>query len=111
MLTIEERMHMYKGKKLFVDNISKVFEIKELNSNVTKVEYEVYTKYVPEVDAAYYAEFIVVTFTSDAKSVRAVSGTSNNGIFVEIGKLINGGYYEELNYYESVKSSSTKVEL
>ena len=38
-------------------------------------------------------------------------GVSNNGIFIEIGKLINGGYYEELNYYESVKSSSTKVEL
>lgn len=111
MLTIEERMYMYKGKKLFVDHVSKAFEDPTLYSNVTKVEYEVYTKYVPEVDAAYYAEFIVVTFTSDAKSVRTVSGTSNNGIFVEIGKLINGGYYEELDYYESVVACSDKVEL
>ena len=111
MLTIEERMHMYKGKKLFVDNISKVFEIKELNSNVTKVEYEVYTKYNPEYDATYFAEFVVVTFVGGGKSVRTISGTSNNGIFQEIGKLINGGYYEEVGYYECVKSTSTRVEL
>jgi hypothetical protein len=102
---------MYKGKKLFVDHVSKAFEDPTLYSNVTKIEYEVYSKYNPEFDVTYYTEFIVVTFTSDAKSVRTVSGTSNNGIFIEIGKLINGGYYEELNYYKSVAACSDKVEL
>jgi hypothetical protein len=111
MLTFGERIKMYKGKKLFVETVSKAFEEPTLYSNVKKVEYEVYSRYNPEFDTTYYAEFIVVTFTSDAKSVRTVTGTSNNGIFVEIGKLINGGYYEELDYYNKVVSCSDKLNL
>lgn len=111
MMTVEERMHMYKGKKLFVETVSKAFEEPALYSNVKKVAYEVYSKYNSEFDVTYYAEFIVVTFTSDAKSVRNVSGTSNNGIFVEIGKLINGGYYDEVPYYEQVKTNSELMEV
>lgn len=111
MLTVEERMHMYKGKKLFIDHISEAFADPALYSNVTKVEYEAYSKYNPEFDTTYYTEFVVVTFESGAKSIRTVSGTSNNGIFVEIGKLINGGYYDELDYYNSVVNCSNKVNL
>jgi hypothetical protein len=112
MLTLEQRMHMYKGKKLFVEGISKVFKIKSLNSNVKKVEYEVYSR-VSRMDgeSIYYSEFIIVTFTSGAISVRNVSGNSNNTIFGEIGKLIDGGYYDEVHYYEKVKESGILVEV
>ncbi len=109
MLTIEERMNMYKGKKLFIDAISKVFEDPTLYSNVIKIEYEVYSKQFN--DDTFYTEFVIVTFVSSAKSVRNVSGTSNNGIFAELGELINGGYYEEVHYYESVVACSDKIEL
>lgn len=112
MLTLEQRMSMYKGKKLFIDSISKVFKIKALNSNVKKVEYEVYSRTSRmDEESTYYSEFIIVTFTSGAISVRNVSGTSNNGIFVEIGKLINGGYYDEVDYYNKVKESGILVEV
>ena len=36
MLTVEERMHMYRGKKLFIDHISKVFEDEYLQSKPQK---------------------------------------------------------------------------
>jgi hypothetical protein len=112
MLTLEQRMHMYKGKKLFIDHISKVFEDEYLQSNVKKVEYEVYER-VSKMDgeSIYYTEFVVVTFTSGAISVRNISGNSNNASFREIGKLIDGGYYDEVEYYEKVKESSTLVEV
>lgn len=108
-MTIEERIDMYQHKKLFIDGISKVFEIEALQSNVKKIEYEVYSKQFNE--DTFYTEFIVITLGSGTKSMRTVSGTSVNGIFREIGRLIDGGYYDELKYYKSVVESSTKVNL
>ena len=110
MLTVEERMHMYRGKKLFIDHISKVFEDEYLQSNVAKVEYEVYCKVV-DPETIYYTEFAVVTFVGGGKSVRVISGNSNNTNFQEIGKLINGGYYDELEFYKRVRESSDVVHL
>jgi hypothetical protein len=110
MLTVEERMHMYRGKKLFIDHISKVFEDEYLQSNVAKVEYEVYCKVI-DSETIYYTEFAVVTFVGGGKSVRVISGNSNNTNFREIGKLIDGGYYDEVEYYEKVKENSTLVEV
>ena len=110
MLTVEERMHMYRGKKLFIDHISKVFEDEYLQSNVARVDYEVYSKVI-DPETTYYTEFVVVTFTGGGKSVRVISGNSNNANFREIGKLIDGGYYDELEFYKRVKESSDVVNL
>jgi hypothetical protein len=112
MLTLEQRMHMYQGKKRFTDHISKVFEDEYLMSNVTKVDYEVYER-VSKMDgeSIYYSEFVVVTFVSGAKSVRNVSSSSNNAIFREVGELIDGGYYDEVEYYEKVKESGKLLEV
>lgn len=111
MLTLEQRMHMYKGKKLFIDHISKVFEDEYLMSNVERVDYEVYSTLSPDGHDTWYTEFVVVTFTSGAISVRNISGNSNNANFREIGKLIDGGYYDEIEYYKKVKENSTFVEV
>lgn len=110
MLTVEERMHMYRGKKLFIDHISKVFEDEYLQSNVARVDYEVYSKVI-DPETTYYTEFVVVAFTGGSKSVRVISGNSNNANFREIGKLIDGGYYDELEFYKRVKESSDVVNL
>ena len=112
MLTMEQRMHMYDGKKRFINHVSKVFEDEYLMSNVTKVEYEVYER-VSKMDneSLYYSEFVIVTFTSGAKSVRNVSGNSNNACFREIGQLIDGGYYDEVEYYNKVKESGKLLEV
>ena len=110
MLTVEERMHMYRGKKRFIDHISKVFEDEYLMSNVAKVEYEVYSKAAPDGDI-WYTEFAVVTFVGGGKSVRNISGNSNNANFREIAKLIDGGYYDELEFYKRAKELGTFVEV
>lgn len=111
MLTLEQRMHMYKGKKLFIDHISKVFEDEYLKSNVEKVDYEVYSKLSPDGHDTWYTEFVVVTFVGGGKSVRNINGNSNNANFREIGKLIDGGYYDEIPYYEQVRTNSELMEV
>lgn len=111
MLTMDQRMQMYRGKKRFIDNISKVFEAERLMSNVERVDYEVYSKLSPDGHDTWYTEFVVVTFVGSGKSVRVISGNSNNANFREIGKLIDGGYYDELEFYKRVKESGTFVEV
>ena len=109
MLTMDQRLEMYRGKKFFINNISKVFEL-DSKSNVEKVDYEVYSKTAPDGDI-WYTEFAVVTFVGGGKSVRVISGNSNNANFREIAKLIDGGYYDELEFYKRAKESGTFVEV
>ena len=109
-MTDQQRIAMYRKKKAFVDNISKALELSD--TTVNKVSYEVWTRYNERFNMNVYYEFIVVEFIGGAESHRNVSGTSHSGIFQEIGKLINGGYYEEKGYYESfAEEGFTKVEL
>lgn len=109
MLTMDQRLEMYRGKKFFINNISKVFEL-DSKSNVEKVGYEVYSKAAPDGDI-WYTEFAVVTFVGGGKSVRNISGNSNNANFREIAKLIDGGYYDELEFYKRAKELGTFVEV
>ena len=111
-MTDQQRIAMYQSKKVFVDNISKAFENLTGRNSVNKVSYEVWTRYNERFNMNVYYEFIVVEFKGGAESHRNVSGTSHSGVFQEIGKLINGGYYEEKGYYESfAEEGFTKVEL
>ena len=111
MMTIEEKLKMYKGKKAFVDAISKAFETRPAGSSVASVQYEVYKKEINK-DVTYFAEYLVVTFLDGGKSVRAANGNSNTCNFQEIGKLIDGGYYTEVKDYETLSESGfTKVEV
>lgn len=110
MMTIEERIKMYKSKKLFIDNISRALEVS--NTNVMRVDYEVLTKFNDVFKIDVYNEFIIVTFVGGAKSVKSTSGNSDSANFREIGKLIDGGYYDEVRYYESLFDEGfTKVNL
>jgi hypothetical protein len=110
-MTTDRKIDMYQHKKLFIDGISKVFEIEALQSNVKKIEYEVLTKVIDE-STTDYREFVIITFVGGAKSIRTITGNSNNANFKEIGNLINGGYYDEIEYHESLLTNGyTAVEL
>ena len=110
-MTYEQRIDMYKHKKLFIEGISKVFQNESLKSNVESIDYVVLTKVIDE-STTDYREFVIITFTSGAKSIRTITGNSNNANFREIGNLIDGGYYEEIKYYEELfLSGYTIVEL
>lgn len=99
MMTIDEKIKMYKRKKTFIDNISKAFELS--GSTVVSVGYEVYRKEI-NPDDIYFMEYLVVTFVGGTKIVRIANGNSDTANFREIGKLIDGGYYDELAFYETI---------
>ena len=78
------------NKKQFVEAISQA--IVGNVPSIEKVEYEKYHR----ADKNWTQEYIVVYYTGGAIGVRSVSATSCGAIFQEIGKLLFGGYYQEV---------------
>jgi hypothetical protein len=108
-MTNTQRIDMYKRKKTFINNISRAFELSE--STVMSVGYEVYRKEISP-DDTYFMEYLVITFVGGAKIVRIANGNSDAANFREIGKLIDGGYYDEVDFYETIlENGYTKVNL
>lgn len=108
-MTVAEKIEMYKRKKAFIDDLSKALRMRACMA-VTQVEYEVYKK--TENDSDYFEEYLVVTFNGGAKSVRCANGNSYIANYVEIGKLLYGGYYDELPRYKAlVEEGFTKINL
>lgn len=103
-MTITEKIEMYTNKKHFVDGISKVFETLSNTGGVKKISYELYEKDVDET-TAYFYEYIVVHFEGGAKSPINANGNSNAANFRAISRLIDGGYYDEVKYYEDMEAS------
>lgn len=101
MMTFEEKIKMYRGKKTFIENISKAFEARPSGSTVASITYEVFKKEI-NVETTYFAEYLVVTFFGGAKSVRSANGNGTIANFQELAKLIDGGYYDEVRDYETI---------
>lgn len=100
-MNINEKIEMYKGKKVFINYLSKAFEMRPSGLSVEKVDYEVWVKEV-NPDTTYVAEYLIVTFDGGGKSVRNVIGNSNLSNLAELSKLVNGGYYDEVKAYMSL---------
>lgn len=94
-------------KKTFVSNLDGVFadpDVKKRTS-IFEIEYDVFaTKYGIH-------EYIVITFNGGGKNVRNCEGNSLTAVFREIGKLLNGGYYDELGSYEKLKEIEEEIEV
>ena len=99
-MTIEEKMEMYREKNRFIEGLSAVFETHPRGSSVEKITYEVYEKDIDEVRTD-FREWIVVHFVGGGISPKYVTGNSNTANFKVLGPMLNGGYYEEVNDYES----------
>ena len=109
-MTVTEKIEMYKRKKQFVDDISNVLSTRAYRMGIMYVDYEVYRK--TEDNSDYFVEFIVVVYDGGGKAVRCVNGNSNYANYVEIGKLLDGGYYGELPRYRALTEEGfTKVRL
>jgi hypothetical protein len=110
-MTITEKMEMYRTKKAFVNDLSKAFEGKSVNSSVTRIDYEVYHKEVTRNDMVYqhYVEFVIVRFEGGAMSTKVVSGNSNTANFTVIGSLLNGGDYDTNPYYFTMAENGYKL--
>jgi hypothetical protein len=103
-MTVDEKMNMFKEKKAFIDNISKVFEAKPVGSSVESIKYEVYKKLINREEGAitYFTEYLVVTFVGGEKAVRIANGNSNIANFQELGKMIECGYFDEVLDYDAL---------
>jgi hypothetical protein len=114
MMTVAEKIEMFKGKKAFIKDISNAFEGKSVNSSVSKIDYEVYHKEVTRDGNVYqhYVEFVIVRFYGGGKSVKVVSGNSNTANFRVLGSMLDGGYYEDNMGYDKLSEMGfTKVNL
>lgn len=108
MMTVEERIKMYKDKKAFIDNISKALELS--STTVMNVNYEVYKKDFNE--HTYYEEFLVVTYCGGSIAVRRVNGNSDSANLRSLAAIVDGGYYDEVRDYEELTEYGfTKVDL
>lgn len=114
-MMVEEKIQMFKEKKAFIDGVNVAFQVRPRKHSVRKVEYEVYSKQINNehvTDYTYYQEYLVVTFDGGGKSVRSANGNSCTANFRELGKLIDGGYYDEMELYNTLEERGfEKVEL
>lgn len=109
-MTITEKIEMYKRKKAFVDDISTVLGTHSHRMGIMYVDYEVYRKTDDNRD--YFVEFVVVVYDGGGQAVRCVNGNSNYANYVEIGKLLDGGYYDEIPRYRALTEEGfTKINL
>ena len=104
-MTTAEKLAMYANKKAFIETVSKAFEKNLSKSSITSIGYEVYHRKVTinDEERDHYVEYVVVNFIGGGKCVRFVSGNSNTANFRVIGGLLEGGYYDEVPDYNSLK--------
>lgn len=54
-------------------------------------------------------EFIVIQFEGGGISVRNATGNSTVANIAELAKLLNGGYYDEVEYYKKQKEQQNEI--
>lgn len=96
-MTIEERVNMYSEKKLFIDALDKVFQMKPVGSLIEKISYEVYQKEIN--NEMRFKEWLILHFEGGAMLAAQVTGNSNIANLRAISTYLDGGYYEEVRMY------------
>lgn len=96
MVNVEHKRCLLE-KKLFVDKLS--FALSGNCGQVVDVRYEAYES---ENDSE-PREFIIITFFGGAISVRNVHMNSHSAILRELGRLVDGDYYDEVDYYNRLR--------
>lgn len=110
-MTTTEKLAMYKEKRAFIKNLSRAFEFRPAGSTVESIDYEVYSIELAD-GVTQYKEFVIVTFFGGGTSVKTVNGNSNTANFRALGTMLDGGYYSEVDSYETLtKIGYEKVEL
>lgn len=99
-MTFEERVAMWSEKKVFIDALDKVFQMKPTGSTIEKISYEVYQKEIG--GAMRYIEWLVLHFEGEAMLATQATGCSNIANLRTIASYLNGGYYEEVRTYRSL---------
>ena len=83
-------------KKIVFDEMGRA--ISKALPNIRSIELDIFKT---EDEITY--EYIVVTFKGGAISVRNANINSMSANIYEISKLVNGGYYNEVEAYQNLK--------
>lgn len=85
------------NKVKFINDLNKI--IPNYKTSIKKIEYKVFRcdNFKEEFgNQIYYQEYLVVTYDGGAISVRCCNGNSFTAIFEELTKMLDGGYYDEV---------------
>ena len=90
-------------KRLFVEALSQAFN-ESVGHSIEKLDYDIF--YVDDIRH----EYLVVTYDGGAIAARNCCGDSLSAIFGEIARLFNGGYYDEVSDYLTLKGKSVSLD-
>ena len=90
-------------KRLFVEALSQAFN-ESVGHSIEKLDYDIF--YVDDIRY----EYLVVTYDGGAIAARNCYGDSLSAIFGEIARLFNGGYYDEVSDYLTLKGKSVSLD-
>ena len=90
-------------KRLFVEALSQAFN-ESVGHSIEKLDYDIF--YVGDIRY----EYLVVTYDGGAIAARNCYGDSLSAIFGEIARLFNGGYYDEVSDYLTLKGKSVSLD-
>ena len=85
------------NKVKFVNDLNKV--ISTYKTGIKKIEYRVFRCDFCKDEfggQVYHQEYLVVTYDGGALGVRSCNGDSFTAIFEELTKMLDGGYYDEV---------------
>ena len=103
MMTIEERLKMYREKRQFIYDVSMAFIKNPKGHSIDGIVYEVFF----EGDTS-FAEWLTVQYEGGAEAHCCVSGNSNSANFEVVARMVNGGCYEQNQYYDWLTSRGFK---
>ena len=90
-------------KRLFVEALSQAFN-ESVGHSIEKLDYDIF--YVDDIRY----EYLIVTYDGGAIAARNCYGDSLSAIFGEIARLFNGGYYDEVSDYLTLKGKSVSLD-
>ena len=94
------------NKVKFINDLNKV--IPNYKTGIKKIEYRVFKcdHYKDEFgNQVYYQEYLVITYDGSAIGVRCCNGNSFTAIFEELAKMLDGGYYDEVQDLHDCENS------
>lgn len=101
MMTVEERLKMYREKRQFIYDVSMVFIKNPKGHTVDGIIYEVLFKDEHDLGQHFY-EWLTVQYHGGAEAHCCVIGNSNSANFRVIANMIEGGCYGENAYYRDL---------
>lgn len=100
----EEAIKEYRSKKEYIKELGKT--IVAYHPSIVDVKLDIFIDI-----SGCKREYLVVKYKGGAMAVRDCRANSNYANYVELGKLINGGYYSEVDYYNELKDKGyTSIE-